>query len=160
ILGFLGTVLGITGAIAGITPEVLEKSLSSVTDGLALSFDATALALGLTMITMFLTFLVERAEQGVLEEGDRYVERELAHRFERRAGGGGPASAALEQHTQTVLDAAARLVQRQAEVWAESQAASEQRAAERLSAALDGALERTAAAHAQRLASLEQQFLE
>src|SRR5262249_46676755 len=67
ILGFLGTVVGITGAISGVTPEVLEKSLSTVTDGLALAFDTTALALGLTMLLMFLSFLVERAEQSVLD---------------------------------------------------------------------------------------------
>jgi biopolymer transport protein ExbB/TolQ len=162
ILGFLGTVLGITAAIAGISPKDLESSdgIGAITGGLALSFDATALALGLTMITMFLTFLVERAEEGVLEEVDRYVERELAHRFARRRAASGPASAALEQHTQTVLDATARLVERQAAVWAESLAASEQRAAQRLADALSGALEQTAAAHAKRLAALEAQFLE
>src|SRR5207245_2533892 len=71
ILGFLGTVLGITGAISGVTPEVLEQSLGTVTDGLALAFDATALALALTMLTMFLSFIVERTEQGVLEAVDR-----------------------------------------------------------------------------------------
>src|SRR5436190_8609828 len=77
ILGFLGTVLGITGAISGVTPEVLEKSLSTVTDGLALAFDATALALALTMTAMFLSFLVERAEQSVLDRVEAYVEQEL-----------------------------------------------------------------------------------
>src|SRR5207244_5326669 len=83
ILGFLGTVLGITGAISGVTPEVLENSLSTVTDGLALAFDTTALALGLTMLLMFSSFLVERAEQSVLEAVDRYADREFAPRFER-----------------------------------------------------------------------------
>ena len=83
ILGFLGTVLGITTAIHGATPEVLEKSLSTVTDGLSYAFDATALALALTMITMFLSFLVERDEQGVLDAVDRTIDRCLAHRFQR-----------------------------------------------------------------------------
>src|SRR5207244_8605518 len=83
ILGFLGTVLGITGAISGVTPEILERSLSHVTDGLALAFDTTALALGLTMLLMFSSFLVERAEQSVLEAVDRYADREFAPRFER-----------------------------------------------------------------------------
>src|SRR5262249_24869032 len=89
ILGFLGTVLGITGAITGIAPEKLEQDLSAVTDGLALAFDATALGLGLTMITMFLSFLVERSEQGVLEAVDRFIDRQLAHRFEREGGDSG-----------------------------------------------------------------------
>src|SRR5262249_21169401 len=85
ILGFLGTVLGITQSISGVTPEKLEHNLSEVTDGLALAFDTTALALGLTMAVMFLSFIVERAEQGLLERVDDYVERKLAHRFERPA---------------------------------------------------------------------------
>src|SRR5262249_59626737 len=73
ILGFLGTVLGITGAISGVTPEVLEQSLSTVTDCLALAFDATALGLPPTMATMFLSFLVERRQQAILERDDRWL---------------------------------------------------------------------------------------
>jgi hypothetical protein len=160
ILGFLGTVLGITGAIAGITPEVLEKSLSSVTDGLALSFDATALALGLTMITMFCTFLVERAEQSVLDEVDRYVEAQLAHRFVRRVADGGPSFEALEAHSRGVMAVAESLVRRQADVWAESLAGAEKRAAGKLAVALDEALERTLKAHTARLAEAEKRTAE
>lgn len=85
ILGFLGTVLGITGAIAGVTPEKLENNLSSVTDGLALAFDTTALALGLTMVIMFVSFLVEKTELGHMECVDRFVEKNLAHRFIRES---------------------------------------------------------------------------
>src|SRR5207253_5685714 len=83
ILGFLGTVLGITGAIANVSPEQLEHDLQSVTNGLALAFDTTALALGLTMVTMFLSYLVDRGEQGVLVAVDEFADRQLAHRFER-----------------------------------------------------------------------------
>jgi hypothetical protein len=160
ILGFLGTVLGITKAIANVSPEQLEHDLSSVTNGLALAFDATALALGLTMVTMFCTFLVERSEQGVLDAVDRYVDRHLAHRFERAHGEGGAA-----------MDVAAamaeRLVQRQAEVWAKSLTETERRAAEAgsrqqttFTAALEKALEKTLDGHARRLAALEKQAVE
>ncbi len=154
ILGFLGTVLGITGAISGITPEKLEKDLSSVTDGLALSFDATALALGLTMITMFCTFLVERVEQGILDDVDRYVDTNLAHRFER-APEAAMNSNALEQHTKAILNSVEILVQRQANIWAQALAGAEQRAAERLASALETALDRTMKTHADRLADME-----
>jgi biopolymer transport protein ExbB/TolQ len=157
ILGFLGTVLGITGAISGVTPEKLEKDLSQVTDGLALAFDATALALGLTMVTMFCTFLVERAEQSVLEAVDRYVDRHLAHRFERTHGESGAALSGLAE----------RLVQRQAEVWAKSLTETERRAneigvrqQEAFTAALEKALEKTLENHARRLAALEKQALD
>jgi biopolymer transport protein ExbB/TolQ len=156
ILGFLGTVLGITQAIAGATPEKLEHDLSSLTDGLALAFDATALALALTMVTMFCNFLVERSEQGVLEAVDRYVDRHLAHRFERTATESGP-----------LVEAMDRLVQRQAEVWARSLAEAERRTAEaqahdqeKVTAALEAALETTLDSHSQRLAALEKQTVE
>src|SRR5262249_35231241 len=84
ILGFLGTVLGITAAIAGIDPEQLEKGgAGAVTEGLTQAFDATALALGLTLVAMFFNSMVEKLEQSVLERVDEYVDKELAHRFQR-----------------------------------------------------------------------------
>jgi biopolymer transport protein ExbB/TolQ len=167
ILGFLGTVLGITESIANVTPDTLEKNLDKVTGGLALAFDATALGLGLTMLTMFLTFLVERLEQGVLEAVDRYADDELAHRFERTGAEGGEFVEVVRQNTQVLIKATEQLVQRQAEVWAKAleqgrrqwtEAGARQQ--ERLTAALDAALERTLASHAQRLAALEKQVIE
>jgi len=157
ILGFLGTVLGITGAISGVTPEVLEKSLSTVTDGLAMAFDTTALALGLTMITMFLTFLVDRAESSVLDAVDRYTDRQLAHRFERAGLGiGGELAEVVRQ-----------LAQRQTDVWAKAVEEMEHRRTEiektqveRVTAALEQAMQRTLVAHGQRLAAMERQSLE
>jgi biopolymer transport protein ExbB/TolQ len=167
ILGFLGTVLGITESIANVTPDTLEKNLDKVTGGLALAFDATALGLGLTMLTMFLTFLVERVEQSVLESVDRYADEELAHRFERTGTEGGEFVEVVRQNTQVLVKATEQLVQRQVEVWAKTldqgqrqwtEAGNKQQ--ERLSAALDAALERTVASHAQRLAALEKQVME
>lgn len=157
ILGFLGTVLGITTAISGVTPEVLEKSLSSVTDGLAMAFDTTALALGLTMITMFLTLLVERAETSVLDAVDRYTDRQLAHRFERMGAGiGGELTEVVRQ-----------LAHQQTAVWAHALQESERRRTaieqaqmDRVTAALEQAMQRTLLAHGQRLAALERQSLE
>ena len=150
ILGFLGTVLGITTAIHGATPEVLEKSLSTVTDGLSYAFDATALALALTMITMFLSFLVERDEQGVLDAVDRYVDRCLAHRFQRVGADAGPFVQAVRENDQALLECVGGLVQRQAELWAETVAAMDRRAEEaharpreQLIEALEKGLEKT-----------------
>jgi biopolymer transport protein ExbB/TolQ len=167
ILGFLGTVLGITQSIANVTPETLEKNLNEVTSGLALAFDATALGLGLTMLTMFLTFLVERVEQGVLEKVDHYADEQLAHRFERTGAEGGEFVAVVRQNTNVLLQATEQLVQKQASVWAKaleegqrqwtSVGAQQQ---ERITKALETALERTLASHAQRLAGLEKQMME
>lgn len=165
ILGFLGTVLGITGAIAGIAPETLEDSLSGLTDGLALAFDSTALALTLTMITMFCTFVVERREQSLLEEVDHYVDRQLAHRFEREESTAPPLSEgglveAVQQQTNVMLEAMTGLVHRQAEVWAQTFAETNRHRLEQqdqLTSALETALERTLNAHTRRLADMEQQ---
>jgi hypothetical protein len=165
ILGFLGTVLGITAAIANVTPEQLEKSLSAVTDGLALAFDATALALALTMVVMFLTFVVERLEQGLLESVDRWVERQLAHRFERLGGVQGDMVAVVRQQSQATIAATEKLVETQAAIWAKALEAANRRQGEleadfrkQLGAALEAALERTLDAHSRRLAALEQQL--
>jgi biopolymer transport protein ExbB/TolQ len=163
ILGFLGTVLGITTAIAGVNPETLEHSLGSVTDGLSEAFNSTALALGLTMLTMFFTFLVERAEQAALDAVDRYVDRELAHRFQRASAESSPFLEAVQQNTQVLLDASDRLVRRQAEVWAQSLGQTERRTAEaqdQMVGAIETALERTLQSHAGRLAALEKQAVE
>jgi biopolymer transport protein ExbB/TolQ len=167
ILGFLGTVLGITGAISGVTPEVLEKSLSTVTDGLALAFDATALALALTMVTMFLSFLVERAEQSVLDRVDRFVHRELAHRFERTGAEGGEFIDVVRRNTDVLLQGVEKLVQRQTTLWAQALAdadrrhqEADKRSQEVIAEALKGAMEQTLEAHARRLAALEKQTTE
>lgn len=166
ILGFLGTVLGITTAIHGATPEVLEKSLSSVTDGLSYAFDATALALALTMIVMFLSFLVERDEQGVLDAVDRYVDRCLAHRFQRVGADVGPFVQVVRDNTLALLDSVGGLVQHQSELWAETVSAMDRRAEEaharpreQMVEALELALTATLQAHAQRLAAVENQAL-
>jgi biopolymer transport protein ExbB/TolQ len=164
ILGFLGTVLGITGAISGVTPEVLEQSLGTVTDGLALAFDTTALALGLTMLTMFLSFIVERGEQSVLEQVDRFADKELAHRFERTGAESGEFVDVARRHTQVLVKAVEQLVERQASLWSEAltKADEHRREAERqheaqFSAGLQTALDRTLEAHATRLAAVEEQ---
>lgn len=160
ILGFLGTVLGITTAIAGVSPEKLQEDITSVTDGLAEAFDCTALALALTMITMFLSFLVERQEQGVLEAVDAHVEQHLAHRFTRTTSLAEPVVQAVQQSSQAVLAAVEGLVRRQAEVWAQALESPERQAADRLGLALTQAMEQTQHAHAGRLAALEQKTAE
>jgi biopolymer transport protein ExbB/TolQ len=167
ILGFLGTVLGITMAISGVTPEKLETGLNQVTDGLAIAFDATALALGLTMLTMFLSFVVDRLEQGALEDVDRYIDRHLAHRFARAGGAGGDVLEAVRQNTQVLVRSSEELVRRQAEVWAQTiaeadtrRAAEDKRHEERFSGALEAALERTLRAHAGQVAALQKQAVE
>jgi biopolymer transport protein ExbB/TolQ len=167
ILGFLGTVLGITQAIGGVTPEALEEGMSALTNGLAEAFDATALALALTMITMFLSSLVERREQSILEAVDKYIDRHLAHRWRRDLLDQGPALALVEQSTQALLASVEGVVQKQAEVWSRALAEPERRAIQvqermlqQLLAGLQHMMEQLAQAHAARLAALEQQSVQ
>jgi biopolymer transport protein ExbB/TolQ len=164
ILGFLGTVLGITAAISGVTPEALEEGIGAVTNGLAEAFDATALALALTMVIMFLTSLVEKQEQAILESVDKYIDRHLAHRWQRDAIDQGPALALMQQCTQALLASVESVVQRQAEVWAAALGEPERRATavqermlQQLLAGLQHAMTQTLQAHGQRLATVEQQ---
>jgi DNA anti-recombination protein RmuC len=150
-----------------VTPDRLEHDLNSVTDGLALAFDATALALGLTMITMFLTYLVDRVEQSVLETVDRYVMHHLAHRFERISDEGGQVLEAVRANARVLVQTTEELVERQAQIWARTlgevdrqRAEVEERLQQRLTTALETALERTLHSHDQRLAALEEQVVQ
>jgi hypothetical protein len=152
ILGFLGTVLGITQAIGGVSPEKLEKDLSSLTGGLATAFDSTGLALLLTMVAMLLTFVAERLEQSVLHGVDSFTDEHLFHRFVRGESDNSPLVAAMEG-----------LVQKQAEVWAESLGQmqcrlyeEEQRIHERVASALQQAIERSLTTHQEQLAQMRQ----
>ena len=165
ILGFLGTVLGITQSISGIDPEKMD--MSNVTGGLSQAFDATALALGLTMMLMFVNFLVDRLEQKTLIRVDRYVDEQVAHRFERSGPEGVDWHTVLRQNSQTLLKTTESLVERQASLWARSMDKADkqwmeggQRQQERLCAALETALERTVSGHNQRLLELERQTIE
>ena len=167
ILGFLGTVLGITKAIAGVDPDVLEKTLGKVTDGLAEAFDTTALALALTMITMFLSFLVERAEQSIHDQVDRFADQEVGHRFERAGGEEGKYVEGLRRNADVLLVAMEGLVQKQIELWAQALEQAERRRGEfeqrqqvLLTESLEKALARTLEAHSRRLATQEKQFAE
>jgi hypothetical protein len=167
ILGFLGTVLGITEAIAGVNPDVLEHNLNAVTDGLATAFNCTALALALTMITMFLTFVVERLEQGVLENVERFVDRQLAHRFERTGSEGGQFLEVVRHNTQVLLQATEQLVRQQTELWARAleemdyrRTEEEKRHQERFAGCLEIALQRTLQSHAEQLKAFQKQAVE
>src|SRR5262249_10473278 len=147
---------GITQSISGIDPD--QMNMSNVTGGLSQAFDATALALGLTMILMFVNFLVDRLEQKTLSRVDRYVDGQIAHRFERSGPEGVDWHTLLRQNSQILLKTTESLVERQAAIWAKSMDKAErqwleagQRQQERLSAALEAVLERTVSSHQQRL---------
>jgi len=164
ILGFLGTVLGITDAITGVDDKL--ENVASLTDGLGLALDATALGLGLTMVLMFISFLVERSEQRILELVDVTAEEDLGHRFLRTAADHAPLLSAVESSSRHMFDTAESLVRRQSELWSKSlehiagtgrDSAKEQH--KHLVASLETAIGGALAKHAQRLSELEGQLL-
>jgi hypothetical protein len=114
-----------------------------------------------------LTYLVERLEQGLLQEVDRLVDRHLAHRFQHDAGPSGSAVAVIQESTAALTRSVEGIVTRQAELWAGTLHEPERRAqatyqhmTEGLVAGVQQALERTLTLHEQRLAALEQQSLQ
>jgi len=166
ILGFLGTVLGITGAIQNVSPESLDKGLEGVTSGLATAFNATALALSLTMVLMFLSSMIEKLEQGVLERVDHYVDVHLTHRFERNGAESGKFVEVLRQNSQILVRATELLVEKQASIWAKSMEKADRhwndtgkQQQEQISDALVEALDRTLASHKESLAATEKSLL-
>jgi len=163
ILGFLGTVLGIAGAVTGLTPEVLERELSKVTDGLALAFDTTALALALTMILMFMQHLVERVEQGTFEAIDQYMDIHLAHRFERGVADSNNVVPIIEQNTERLFRTIEKVVQRQADIWADTLekadhhwAEQTERQQQQFNAVLESALDKVMVKHTQRIREIQE----
>jgi biopolymer transport protein ExbB/TolQ len=148
ILGFLGTVIGITMAISGITPEDLQDNIGKMTDGLAEAFDSTALALAMTMVCMFLTFLVERREQALLEEVDGQIDRHLAHRFQVEGAGGNPMVEVVEGLVSRLAEPERRLAE------------TYQHMTEHLVAGLRQAMDETLKMHEERLSVLEKQSVQ
>jgi biopolymer transport protein ExbB/TolQ len=117
ILGFLGTVIGITMAIAQLDPKQLEDSLNTVIGSLGIAFDTTALALTLSMFLMFTQYAVDKAEQRLLAAVERRADEELSQRFLLHKTAGHPDVAVVRRMAEAVIEASARLVDRQAELW-------------------------------------------
>ena len=168
ILGFLGTVIGITMAIATITPEQLETSLGDVTAGLAVAFDTTALSLGLSMVLVFATFLIERAEGGVLSDVEQFGISQLAPAFSSPVAepAAGPWAAAEAKAAEQLLQRSEALINWQTNLWQQSLESlrtrwletSERQQAE-LTASLRSGLGTTLTDHAQQLHETRSLFL-
>ncbi len=117
IMGFLGTVIGITVAIANLSPTQLEN-ISGVVAGLGTAFDTTATALALSMLLMFLQFVIERAEQSLLDRVDHQAWETLAGRFQTDGITDGSALA-MARLGDAVGRSSAQLIEAQAHSWKE-----------------------------------------
>lgn len=167
ILGFLGTVIGITMAIANVTPDQLESSLSDVTAGLAVAFDTTALSLGLSMLLVFGTFVIERQEQGVLDDIEDFARQQLVALFPAAETTAGPLLQAESQAAAQLLQQTETLVSWQVEHWKQSLdglrerwSATLQKQQDYLEQALQAGLSHALADHTQMLAEVRRDFLQ
>jgi len=81
VLGFIGTVIGIVRAVSGFSSFVeasvadiaqIKSGLGMVTSGLSVAFETTLLALVVSLVLMFPTSALQKAEENLLSDLDRY----------------------------------------------------------------------------------------
>ncbi|RPI84253.1 MAG: hypothetical protein EHM42_07655, partial [Planctomycetaceae bacterium] len=168
ILGFLGTVIGITMALASLKfdPSELASSFELALVGLGVAFDTTALALSLSLVLVFGTYLVERAEGGVLS---RVEELGIARLSPLLTAGDNlvtPLVEAENQAAEHLLKRTEALVNWQTGMWQQAleglrsrwvESAEDQQA--RFAESLQTGMSATLAGHAHDLASVRGEFL-
>ena len=115
---------------------------------------------------MFLTYVIERIEEGVLDRVDHFVDIQLTHRFERNGTESGLFVEALRQNTNVLLKATQQLVENQASVWAKSLQKADvlwnetgQQQQEQIAASLTDALDRTLTSHTNLLTEMDKKML-
>lgn len=142
VLGFLGTVVHFGTALNGITLDQMSEQLGVVVSQMGQAFNTTTVALASAMFMMFAQFVCEWIERAILQSIDRYVDRQLATRFEAKdasvlpflrvvrdanAEALGVIAANIDQQTAAWTDAIAALLdrfdarqQREAQAWTAS----------------------------------------
>ncbi len=82
VLGFLGTVIHFGSALSGNSYDDLADRLPNVVSQMGAAFNTTTVALASALSMMLALFLLERIDRGIVRQIDRYLEREVANRFE------------------------------------------------------------------------------
>lgn len=85
VLGFIGTVYGVSLAVSNfagflsgaVTPEAIKVQVGLITTGLGVAFYTTLLGLCFATVAAFSSLLMERNEEGMLEEVDEVVQDRL-----------------------------------------------------------------------------------
>jgi biopolymer transport protein ExbB/TolQ len=119
VLGFLGTVVHFGMALGSLSPDDLAKNLPVVVAGMGTAFDTTTMALASSVSIMLGMFLVERTEQGIVQDIDGWVERELANRFSVEDADVAPVLKAIEQSNRSMLTAVQESTAVQVQAWPE-----------------------------------------
>lgn len=85
VLGFIGTVYGVSLAVSNfagflsgaVTPDAIKVQVGLITTGLGVAFYTTLLGLCFATLAAFSSLLMERSEEGMLEEVDEVVQDRL-----------------------------------------------------------------------------------
>jgi len=120
ILGFLGTVVHFGTALSGISFDDMANRLPEVVSEMGSAFNTTTVALAAAMAMMFGLFLCERLEHGIDAAIDRYIDRELQHRFEIQHENLTPFLKVLQSANEASLQVFAVTLDRQVAAWNES----------------------------------------
>lgn len=120
VLGFLGTVVHFGTALSGLSFAGMDEGLSHVVSEMGTAFNTTTVALGAAMLGMFSLFLCERVEYSFVGRINRYVERELANRFEEQDAKLTPFLSILKSANAEAQAAIARSLNQQVEVLSKS----------------------------------------
>ncbi len=120
ILGFLGTVVHFGAAIGSFSFDDMDAKLPGIVGGMGTAFNTTSVALATAMTMMFALFLCERVDLSIIATIDRLIDRELLHRFEARDANIGPFLSVVQMANREALDAIARTLQDQVQIWTKS----------------------------------------
>jgi biopolymer transport protein ExbB/TolQ len=154
--GFLGTVVGITQTLGDLDFSDADNAMVKLKAGLYVAFDTTALGLVLSVLAMFIQLPVEKFQQRLLARLDLIIGSLLVPALPdgQGANGSDPMSA-LGEMTESLLEAIARSVQTQSDVWKASILAAQQQwqstvgtAGDQVQAALSNAIEGALGKHA------------
>lgn len=122
-LGFLGTVVGISEALGNLSmgdDGGFESMLQGLRSSLYVAFDTTGQALTMSIALMFIQFLIDRFEKHLLSNVEARVNRELLPRFQSENWSNDPVARSIERSSHAMLESMQMLVEKQAQLWADS----------------------------------------
>lgn len=122
VLGFLGTVVHFGSALNGITLDKMSEQLGLVVSQMGQAFNTTTVALGSAMFMMFAQFVCEWIERTILHSVDRYVDRQLATRFQARDANVLPFLRVVRDANDDALRVIAANIDHQTAAWTEAMA--------------------------------------
>lgn len=117
VLGFLGTVIHFGTALSGNSLDDLADRLPTVVSQMGAAFNTTTVALASALSMMLALFLLERIDRSFLKQIDRYVERELANRFELKDPSITPFLSVLQSANDEALKTIQTTLTAQVEQW-------------------------------------------